>query len=449
MTQIIVIGDLILDCFIRGDINRISPEAPIPILLQRKLEYKVGGAGNVAANCASLIDKVSLIGALAEDKEGKIFQDKIKQYHNIIPYYLPNKLTTHKIRFSQNGHQIMRLDNEIVENISHTKIQTFLEHNEGSEFCIISDYAKGVCYDVEKVIQANPKIKFIIDPKGISFNKYAGAYIITPNEKEFRKTVFDTTDVSEMVKRAQHLLLKLNINYCIITRAEKGALIISEKSFFEIKAKKIKVCDVTGAGDVFISTLACYLVAGYSLKQSSSKAVNNATLSVTMPGTSVIDSYCSIEPTSNYNKKKIISTIKSLKSRKTLAITNGCFDIIHAGHVSFLDKCAKLADILLVLVNSDQSVARLKGKKRPVNSLEQRQAVLMGIKGIDFVLDFDTDTPLELIKELKPDFLAKGGDYELNDIVGKDFVESYGGTVVSIPIEHHISTSDIINKLKQ
>lgn len=447
MTQIIVIGDLILDCYIKGVVSRVSPEAPVPIIVQKETEYILGGAGNVAANCALNVDKVVVIGGLAEDEPGRKFKKNIEEYSNITTHYLPNDVTTIKKRFIASDQQIMRLDKEAITHVDFNEIQKILNKEIKTKFVIVSDYAKGVCSNISKVIERNNNKNFIIDPKGRSFDKYAGAYAITPNEKEFRLAVIDTSDVSLMVQHAKDMLNRLNIKYCIITRSYQGALIIAHDSVFEIPADEVEIADVTGAGDVFIAALGCGLAKGLSMLKACTEAVKLATISVTKLGTVALAPRETTSKKMSQNNEEIIEKIQRLRIGKKLAVTNGCFDIIHAGHTDYLQKCSEIADILVVLVNSDRSIANLKGKERPLNPLMQRKAVLLGIKGVDFVLDFDADTPIEMIEKLRPDILVKGGDYDLNNIVGKDFVKSYGGDVTTIPVTYELSTTSLIKRI--
>lgn len=449
MAKILVIGDLILDHYVYGICTRISPEAPIPVLAKTNSKYTVGGAGNVAVNCSLRTREVVMLGAISDDQISQIFKHRIGLYNNIKPVYLKNTKTTLKSRYFSSGQQILRVDDETVCDIGFTLIQNCIQSISDLKYVIVSDYAKGVCSDIQCVIEHNPELKFIVDPKGDSFKKYTGAYILTPNELEFKRAVYATDDVQELIYHARIELTKLDIEYMVITRGSKGALVIWKDGSFEIPAEKVEISDVTGAGDVFISCLACGLLNGQSVVQACKDAVLDASYSVTKVGTVAVPPKTktpSVDATMPSNSSDL-AKVDHIRKGKTLAITNGCFDLLHAGHVDFLSKCAALADVLVVLLNSDQSIKRLKGTGRPINSVACRRRVLEGIKGVDLVIEFDADTPLELIKKIKPDYLVKGGDYSNKEIVGASHVISYGGEVVVIPIKHEISTTKLVQKI--
>ena len=462
-SNIVVFGDVMLDRYISGSVDRVSPEAPVPVLKPIKEEIRLGGAANVALNLSSLGSKVSLIGISGKDSSSAqisklLKENKIKS--ELVKSSLP---TITKLRLLASKQQLLRVDNEeefTKDDWSSVKRRFNKSISlTSNNLLIISDYGKGTLQDIPAVIRKAKKLKktVLVDPKGDNFSKYKGADVITPNFSEFIGEVGPVKSEREITTKAKSLIKSLNLGALLVTRGSEGMTLFNKekgkvvRSDFPTQAKE--VFDVSGAGDTVIASLAAALSTGFDMSSAVKLANVAAGIVVGKSGTATA-SLSEIEP--HFSGEEFISSLSEVKKhsfmlkqdRKRVVFTNGCFDILHAGHVHYLEEAKKLGDELVVGLNSDSSVKALKGKGRPVNNLEQRAKVLSSLQCVDKVVSFSDQTPLKLIKAIKPDVLVKGGDYKVKEVVGHKEIKSWGGVVRIIPLVPGLSTTKILKKLR-
>ena len=447
-----------LDNYLIGDTSRISPEAPVPVVKIFKEENKIGGAGNVSSNLSRLGVETILIGAIGKDNSGekitKILNKKeIK--HNLIFY--KNNRTIKKTRIISRNQQIARLDFEDTEVVFDKKllISKFKESLNDVDVVIFSDYGKGLLFDIEELITLAKKEQkiIIIDPKGDNFLKYSNANVITPNFNEFEAVVGKCISEKEIIKKALKLIKKINISAILLTRGSKGmTLIQSNKNIVNIPTVAANVYDVTGAGDTVVAFLAASLSLNLKLEEAAKISNKAAGLVVGKLGSSSIginELFDSYKEKIIFDQSELKIIVDDLKSKnQKIVMTNGCFDILHKGHINYLGKAKTLGDVLIVALNTDDSVRKLKGKNRPINTLDDRAEVLMSLESVDMVTYFSQETPIDLYAEILPDLLVKGGDYKLDDIIGSEEVINNGGEVKIIDFVEGYSSSNIIKKLK-
>ena len=464
--NIAVVGDIMMDRYVRGRVNRISEEAPVPISIFESSENILGGAANTAANVKALGCNVYLSGMLGQDKTKDEVLNLLddKNINRDAVFARKNHYTTVKTRFLNNSQQIMRLDNEEKLKISEAESDSILlwleSLCENLNSVIISDYGKGVvsneltCNIISLCNKRN--IPVLIDPKGIEWEKYSNAFALTPNVKELSKYcgyLIENKDES-IVEAGARIRKKLNLDYLIVTRSEKGITCIGENKIIHCPAFAKDVFDVSGAGDTVISVIATAIACGVEMSEILEAANIAASIAISHVGTyqvkkSELENYCGDFKNfkSVFNQNEMDEFIKLIKKWKNegekIVFTNGCFDLLHRGHVTYLKKAAQLGTRFIVGVNSDKSVSRLKGKKRPIQNIEDRVYILNELPYIDAIVVFDEDTPLNLISLLKPDVLVKGGDYKKDEIVGRNYAKE----VIVIPFIENCSTTNIINKI--
>jgi len=464
--KILVIGDLMIDKYLWGDCNRISPEAPVQIINVKKETKVLGGAGNVAHNLKTLdanVEVLSVIGGCEISKELKsLFADINLKTDYLIEQ--KDRVTSKKTRIISSHQQVIRYDIESQEDISSSSeeellkiYQTILDE---FDIVILSDYGKGVLTEsiTRQIIDiANLKnIKVIVDPKGSDYSKYTSAYLLTPNKKE----ASEATGIAIQDEGSLKLALKILKDFCnlsisLITLSEDG-IAIFDNEFKSHPTFAREVFDVTGAGDTVIASLGYALAAGKDIDS----AIFFANLAAGVVVGKIGSATTSFEEIIRYESSLRISdcdeSIRSLedisgvinslkKTNKKIIFTNGCFDILHVGHVKYLEKAKKLGDILIVGINSDNSVKKLKGDKRPINNLYDRSCVLASLNSVDFVIPFDEETPIKLIKAIVPDILVKGGDYKGKQVVGEDIAKE----LVLIDFIEGKSTSKTILKIQE
>jgi len=471
--RIIVVGDIMLDRYLIGTVSRISPEAPVPILKAVEERISLGGAANVANNLKSLGARVEIFGVVGRDADGEILLKQLNQ-SNLSPKNIiidPKRPTTTKTRLITKNQQVARIDKETEENVSHSihrRLITSIQRSINSrppDGMIISDYAKGLInreFCRELIALARSKGIFLAaDPKGKEFTKYKGANVVTPNQSEAEEVCGFKIDDDKSAKRALRLIAKkTSSNAVIVTRGRDGiSYYVTDGEGGTIKSFAKEVYDVTGAGDTVVSVLTLSFLASNSWEDSVRIANQAAGIVVGKLGTAYVTQIELLENLNNRKEKtveKIISRkdlplvlSKLRKNVKKIAFTNGCFDLFHRGHLHLLKEAKKFGDILIVGINSDRSTRRLKGKERPFISQSDRARIIAELDCVDHVVIFDEDTPLELIKEIKPDVLIKGSDYTVDQIVGKDIVESYGGKVQIVKLIVGYSTSMLVNKVKK
>jgi D-beta-D-heptose 7-phosphate kinase / D-beta-D-heptose 1-phosphate adenosyltransferase len=460
--RILVIGDILLDEYVFGEVSRISPEAPVPILKYSRSEYRLGGAANVGATVAAFGIEVTLLGISGIDESGEILQRRLKE-ENVTPHLVrsTNCMTILKKRVIANNQQLLRIDNErTFDSDSVISIKSkFKEIYKDYDLVILSDYGKGTLVDHKYYIDASIKsgIPILIDPKGGDFDKYSGASLITPNLREFEEIMGPSSSRKEFLIKVKKLKKQLKLTYIVVTLGADGMLLVDiddESTFFKAKAKK--VFDVSGAGDTVIAILASLMAKGENVSKALNIANVAAGIAVGKVGTCIvtkaeIDRELSLENNSislETNFDHLLEEIKDLKERgQKLVMTNGCFDLLHSGHIDLLKKSKAMGDILIVALNRDDSIARLKGNSRPINNFESRVEMLASLKFVDYVVGFDDDTPEKLYSQLLPDVLVKGSDYINKEVVGADAIVKNGGKVEFVSLIEGFSSTKIIEKI--
>ncbi len=473
-SHVLCVGDVMLDRFVYGGIERISPEAPIPVLLVEREKHMLGGAGNVVANIAALGAKATLIAVTGNDTSG---QDIARQLGELgIAAELETALdrfTTVKSRFVCGGQQMLRVDREKTAAIPAEVEERIIDRAEkiiptvGA--IILSDYKKGLLTDkvVSRIIEIAKRHgkPVIVDPKGQDFARYKGATVITPNRKELETATGMKAGTDDEVRAAaMKIIVSCGIPAVLATRSKDGmSLVSSDAEPQHIPANVREVYDVSGAGDTVIATFASCIAAGCTTRNAALLANIAAGIAVGKPGTAVvrpeeiekvISSGYAMEKQSYHSKTKFATRAGAGEQAERwrsrgfkVGFTNGCFDLLHPGHVATLRQAKAACDYLVVAINSDASVKRLKGPTRPVQDEQARAAILSAMEMVDMVVVYDEDTPIESLKAIKPDVLVKGGQYKLEEVVGYDLIQSWGGKVVRADMEDGFSTTNTIKKM--
>ena len=450
-----------LDRYLFGSTGRISPEAPVPVVHVHETDDRPGGAANVAVNLAALGVSTSLVGVVGTDAAADSLKS-IMGRHGIACSFVSadDRPTITKTRVQSRGQQLIRLDEENVLAMPGDKVAASLRevlNNAGA--VILSDYGKGALTDVTEMIAACRKngVPVLVDPKGTDFEKYRGAALITPNQTEFEAVAGKSESDDDLVERARAMMDELELDALLVTRSEKGMLLVEaggEPLFLSTQARE--VFDVTGAGDTVIATLAAALASGQTLASAAALANLAAGLVVRKIGVATVtpgEISAALHQRGQGGRglvglDTLLALVDEARGRNERVImTNGCFDVLHAGHVAYLEEAKSLGDRLIVAVNDDDSVRRLKGDSRPINALEDRLLVLAGLAAVDWVVPFSEDTPAKLIEAVLPDVLVKGGDYQPEEIVGARDVLQNGGEVRVLAFRDGHSSSRIIDRL--
>ena len=469
-TKIVCLGDIMLDKYVSGHVDRISPEAPIPVFSIGEDMSVPGASGNVARNIASLGGKVSLISVIGDDSDGKELVRLLSAQTEILPNIVieAGRPTTSKMRFVAGGQQLMRADREVIAPIpeaTETQVLSAVKDELGdAAILVISDYAKGVI--TPRVIEGTIKlardagVPVVVDPKLRDFTRYKGATLIKPNLRELALATGETCTTDEEIESAAgQLLSTLNIDALLVTRAERGMSILPRggtPSHLPTHARE--VFDVSGAGDTAIATLALGMASGLSLTDAAILANHASGLVVGKRGTATVhpsELTAALHATDTQAAEaRVVEPAVATEMAENwraqglkVGFTNGCFDLIHTGHVSSLADAKAQCDRLIVGLNTDASVKRQKGPERPINAEMARAIVLASLTSVDLVVLFDDDTPLDLIKAVRPDVLIKGADYTVATVVGSDVVLAYGGRVHLTPIVAGMSTTKTIEKI--
>ena len=463
LANVLVVGDIMLDRYWYGGTNRISPEAPVPIVKIDSLEERPGGAANVALNITSLGGNARLIGFTGIDEPAKVLDEQLTKRHVHCDFV---SVSTHptitKLRVLSRNQQLIRIDfEEGFDNVDHTLLLERIDIAlSTSKVLVLSDYAKGALTAVKAIIKQAKKanVPILVDPKGTDFERYRGVTLLTPNMSEFEAVVGTCKTEQEIIEKGYQLIKQYDLKALLVTRSEKGMTLIQlGKPVYHLPTQAKEVFDVTGAGDTVIATLAASLAAEKSLEESCFLANAAAGVVVGKLGTSTVSQ---VELSNAIRARaedgfgvmtedELKEEIRKARLRgEKIVMTNGCFDILHAGHVSYLANARKLGDRLVVAVNSDASVKQLKGQSRPINSLMQRMIVLGALNSVDWVVPFEEQTPQRLIASILPDVLVKGGDYKPEDIAGGKEVIEAGGIVKVLNFEDGCSTTNIIDKIK-
>lgn len=463
-SRVLVVGDVMLDRYWHGGTHRISPEAPVPVVKVEQLEDRPGGAANVALNAAALGAAAVVIGLTGADEQAEALQLRLESA-GILPLFQKEESvpTITKLRVISRHQQLMRLDfEESFESIDLSPLVSLFEKQLPlAGTVVLSDYGKGALRDPQALIQLARQqgVPVLVDPKGRDFTKYRGATLITPNLAEFEAVVGPCRTERELVEKGQQLLRDLELDALLVTRSEHGmTLLRAGQSELHLPARAREVFDVTGAGDTVISVLAAALAAGSPLEQAVALANMAAGIVVGKLGTATVSGpelrravqrEQGVERGVMSEEQLLVALQDARAQGEKIVFTNGCFDIIHAGHVGYLEQARKLGDRLVVAINSDASVTRLKGPGRPINPVERRMAVLAGLEAVDWVTYFEDDTPERLLELFKPDVLVKGGDYSVDQVVGWEIVQGYGGKVAVLDFLDNCSTTAIVNKIRE
>lgn len=463
--NILVIGDLMIDHYLWGDCNRISPEAPVQVIDLKEETSSLGGAGNVVNNLKTLganVDVLTVVGDCENTTHLKKLLNQIKVRTNFL-ITEKNRVTSKKTRVISSNQQVVRYDNESIYDISKTSesklLKTFHKIINEYDVLLLSDYGKGVLTDslTKKVIQASKKlrIKTLIDPKGKDFSKYSGAHLITPNKREAElATGIKISDNNSLKNAIKKLKQTLNLDISMITLSEEG-IAIYDKGLKIFPATVRSVFDVTGAGDTVLSSLGFALAIkndinlAAKLSNLAAGVVVGKIGSATASMNEIIEYESSLHKSSSdvhiKNWDEIQSLVNDFKiQKKKIAFTNGCFDIVHSGHIRYLEKSKTFADILIVGINSDKSVSKLKGSSRPINTEKDRAFIIAALECVDYVVIFEEDTPEKLIKFISPDILVKGSDYKKSEVVGNEYVDD----VRLVQLVEGKSTTNIIEKIQ-
>lgn len=465
----LVVGDLMLDEYLWGKAERISPEAPVQVVDVLREELRLGGAGNVVNNLVALGAQVSVCSVIGDDQNG---WSLLKEFgrRNVATdaiFLDPGRRTSRKTRVVAANQQIVRIDRESREALPAAFEKRICDwvaaHIREFQVIVLSDYSKGVLTPavIAAIVSlaAETGLPVLVDPKGNDYIRYSGATLLTPNRKEAEAASgIAIRDAASLTQAANAIMDTAGLRHLLITRSEEGMSLFSKgEEAVHIPTVAREVFDVSGAGDTVLAALAVGMAAGCGMAEAARLANVAAGIAVGKLGTSIVTPQEIIEVVSLSHH----DSDSKIKSRDVLALliaaeqakgkqvvfTNGCFDLLHAGHVKYLQKARGLGDLLVLGLNSDASVRRLKGEKRPLINEDERAHILAALYCIDYVTIFDEDTPLELIKSLKPQILAKGGDYSLDGVVGRDIVEQYGGRVELVSFVDGKSTSNIIDKV--
>lgn len=460
--NVVVAGDLMLDRYWYGGTSRISPEAPVPVVKVNHAEERAGGAGNVALNISALGCAASLVAIVGRDDAGDTLLKKLESAGICCDFPVSlSKPTITKHRVLSRNQQLLRMDfeepfdDETVEELN-PRVASMLAD---AGALVLSDYAKGSLANPGQLIDTAKArgIPVLVDPKGKTFDRYRGATMLTPNIHELEAVVGSCDGEEELAAKGINLMEMLDLQGLLVTRGEQGMTLLRPGvAAIHFPARAREVFDVTGAGDTVIATLAAAMAVGLSMPEAVALANIAAGIVVAKVGTATVSGpelrrAVLKEQGSErgvLNPEQLAADLADARAQgESIVFTNGCFDILHAGHVGYLEEARKLGNRLIVAVNGDQSVKRLKGEGRPINPVERRMAVLAGLEMVDWVTWFDGDTPEALLSLLRPDVLVKGGDYMPKDVVGKDLVEGYGGRVEVLGFLDDCSTTAIVRKV--
>lgn len=462
--RVLVAGDVMLDRYWSGSTSRISPEAPVPVVRVREDEARPGGAANVALNLAALGAQASVLGVVGADEAGAGLARSLEQRGVSADLLTGTAPTITKLRVMSRHQQLLRLDFEEPLAAAHDSAE-FARRLRARlptvDVLVLSDYGKGSLAGVAGLIAAARAAgkPVLVDPKGNDWRPYTGATLLTPNTGELEAVVGPCPDVETLVAKGQALLAELGLGALLVTRSEHGmTLLEAGKPPLHLPAEAREVYDVTGAGDTVIATLAAALAAGAALPQACRLANIAAGVVVGKLGTATV-SRAELARAANpqraagdgvLDEPELLARVAEARARgRRLVMTNGCFDILHVGHVRYLQAARELGDVLIVAVNTDASVQRLKGPTRPLNNTADRMTLLAALQCVDWVVPFGEDTPARLIEAVLPDVLVKGGDYQIEQIAGHEAVLAHGGEVRVLGFHDGYSTTRLIERARK
>ncbi len=468
--HVLVVGDLMLDEYLWGDVDRISPEAPVQIVSVRKEEYTPGGAGNVVNNLVALGANVLAVGVIGDAENGNRLLEKLKGVDTSGIVREKGRLTTQKTRIIAAGQHVLRIDRETKTDISDRTFEILTEFIEKKipavDVVLISDYGKGLLTNtlISKLATSARKHEKVViaDPKGLDFSKYSGVSLLTPNKKEASlASGIEITDESALFKSGERILKIANLERLLITCGKEGMVLFEQnREPYKIKAVARQVYDVSGAGDTVISVLGLAAASGLSFKQGAELANTAAGIVVGKVGTATVSKEELALALKEYPdeisfKYKSLSELADLarelkKKGKQIVVTNGCFDLLHAGHIMLFSASKQMGDVLIAAINNDDSVKDLKGQGRPVIGQKERIRILCALDSVDYVTVFSSSDELEkIIKTIQPDILTKGSNYTHEEVFGHEYVEEFGGKVVLVPVTENISSTEIINNIRK
>ena len=466
--RLLLVGDLILDHYVSGEVRRISPEAPIPVLEVKGEEYKLGGVGNVAANVVAMGGHAIVAGVVGDDANGKVLREKLRAMgiDDACVAVDRGRPTTIKTRHVSQVHQMLRVDREnrapvsgkVLQEVQRKLVRTLPE----ADLVVLSDYAKGALAAplIESTIREarKRKLRVLVDPKGSDFHRYRGASLVTPNRAEAEAASgIEIDEEIDLARAGKKLIREFDLEAAVITLGKEGIFYVTrEGEELHIPTEARAVFDVTGAGDTVIAHLGLFLAQGASLDEAVRLANIAAGVVVGKFGTGTVTREELLGHLEGGDRgqgkildsENIVRVLAGLRrEERRIVFTNGCFDLLHAGHVDYLQKARSYGDCLIVGVNDDASVRRLKGSGRPLQPLGQRMLILAGLQAVSYVVPFSSDTPNELIRQVTPHVLVKGEDWKGRGVAGQDWVESHGGLVVLAKFLPGCSTSGLIQKV--
>ena len=466
-SRVVCVGDLMLDAYVEGAVERVSPEAPVPVLAVRREGTMPGGAGNVAMNLAALGVAADVVGVVGDDADGRTLKGLLGDSARLVAS--GDRRTTLKTRYVAAGQQLLRADRDDTIPLSEPEIQAVTDAAgaalDGAGALVLSDYGKGVvCQPViDAMVQAARArgIPVVVDPKGTDFARYRGADVVTPNRAELGAAAgLKVDDDASAVEAARVIIDRCGVGAVLATRGDQGMTLVTATAVHHLAAQAREVFDVVGAGDTVVAVFAAGLGAGAPLERAAELANIAAGLVVAKVGTAVTrpeELFTALQDSTLHTLEAKILPRASVVERATawrrkgmrVGFTNGCFDILHPGHVSLLAQARAGCDRLVVGLNSDASVGRLKGPDRPIQPQTSRAIVLASLSSVDAIVIFEEDTPLDLITALRPDVLVKGADYSLDQVVGAAEVAGWGGEVLLADIVDGHSTSATISRINR
>jgi len=466
--NILVVGDLMVDEYLWGDVERISPEAPVQVVTIKDEDFSLGGSGNVVNNVVELGAKVSAVGVIGTGTDGQILLNKLNELGVDIAgiFQDSNRPTTRKTRIIASNQHVLRIDRETKESISEPTFEEIVKYLEDKipdvDVVLISDYGKGLITEalMARLIAAAQKHKkiTIADPKGLDFSKYSGVSLITPNKKEAAlASGIEVVDETTLIEAGNKILQRVGIDKLLITCGKDGMVLFDRnKAPYKIRAEARQVYDVSGAGDTVLAVLGLAVASGISFEDGAVLANTSAGIVVGKVGTATVSRQelsSALKHDDISLKHKDLSELPILiqdmkKKGKQLVMTNGCFDLLHAGHIMLFSASKKLGDVLIVAIDDDDSVRGLKGKGRPAISARERVRVISALDTVDYVVVFSSQELSKLIEIIRPDVLTKGSNYTSEEIFGRELVEQLGGRVILIPVTEKISSTRIINNIR-
>ena len=469
--HLLVIGDLMIDEYLWGKVDRISPEAPVQVVAVQNQDYTLGGSGNVVNNLRSLGAKVSVLGVVGEDGDGKLLQDQLAAIGADTQGVIAEsgRHTTKKTRIIAEHQQVLRIDRETKKDIARQTFNRIIQIAEkiipDIDLILISDYGKGLISRamIKKLVQIAKKHSktTIADPKGLDFTKYAGVGLLTPNKKEASlASGKEISDSGSLAEAGQILMEKSRLEKLLITCGKDGMMLFEpNKKPSKMGTRAREVYDVSGAGDTVIAVLGLGMASGLSFKQAVSLANTAAGIVVGKVGTAAVTprellealNRSAADPAPKHKNLKALSELcrKLQKDGKRIVLTNGCFDLLHVGHIKLFAASRLLGDVMIVAIDDDDSVRSLKGPDRPVINATERVRILSALDSVDYVVVFSNKDLDKVIDCIRPDILTKGSNYDSDEVLGREIVEGYGGRVELIPTTEEISSTQIINTIKK